>query len=746
MTFWHLSSWKRKDTKNESTFKSTSDEADYCHTLPDVTRSNSSETSTTIHDISPKPNKPTVESFVTLRMVQPPGTPEGLRPRPTMEVLRKELEIDSGEKRPKRDFLIEKKVDPSRMLPPAPSRSWSMPSQPVLSPSAPKTNFFTSNATEFSTEGSLQLNNTVARTAVGSLVAKSQKDTSFSSYHPWHHGEGYDADADRSKSNNSFEAHNRSTFSEEGWDEKKEDSYEGGSDVYYPLHKDPIYLSRTPPKSHPKKHLPLSPFSTNISLDASPSSLAKPHKKSKAAHQDTSFSSGAALLAHPDRSQYDFGPYEDESTQDMHVKVSSDQTHVSGITQSIVLENESREGRKSSEPEDAGSYGFGDDSLLVQKVQNQRRIREEMLLAVVERLQDDVQLVADVFKADPVALQTNWFVETPLDKEGLLVGFSQDNRLTIIRHVSSILDEMDVAQPEDFFLSPSQVQQYMEPHDELQNALSFCLALVQMAVPSDDPQYQQSDGRWSLLPGFRPAMGIIPMESPHDRQRGGDTSVFTLPSASADTPMTSNVSFSTTIASSRQSSRHPNFQVDGLQIRRTIEIVSTLLQKLTQCCCALLEMNGLQTQKSVRVTKDIKRYYQQLLAVDHNMLRSLVDAFELEIEPPSLSQLVSNDDDDEAVQNHQTESSQLRTMVVPPPQVIRSSFPKHSVRGLSMTPRSGSSASHDLFSPQTLDMMSDRQLPATVPEEYDDLRRQTGSVDYDDYEELRDEPETYQRE
>ena len=43
-------------------------------------------------------------------------------------------------------------------------------------------------------------------------------------------------------------------------------------------------------------------------------------------------------------------------------------------------------------------------------------------------------------------------------------------------------------------------------------------------------------------------------------------------------------------------------------------------------------------------------------------------------------------------------------------------------------------------------MMSDRPMPSTVPEEYDDLRRQVGSVDYDDFAEFRDEPDTCQRE
>jgi hypothetical protein len=141
----------------------------------------------------------------------------------------------------------------------------------------------------------------------------------------------------------------------------------------------------------------------------------------------------------------------------------------------------------------------------------------------------------------------------------------------------------------------------------------------------------------------------------------------------------------------------------------------------------------LQMETSVRITKDIKRHYQQLMGVDHSMLQSLMDAFELEIAPPPLFKLVSNDEADE-----------VEDIVFPPPRVIRNNFPKTQTPGA----RSFGSSTHDLFSPQTLDMLSTevRQVPTVVPEEYDDLRRQVGSVDYDDEEEMREGPEACERE
>eukprot|EP00977_Amphora_coffeiformis_P002067 scaffold392_cov177-Amphora_coffeaeformis.AAC.11 len=712
MPFWTLP-WRRNTQASNLTGF---DEADLCHHLPDVTHSNSSETSSTIHD--------------DVHYAKTPSTPEGLRPRPSTKTLRMELKIDT-DNRSKRDFLVEKKVETSRMLPAAPSRSWSMPSQPSLPQFgvvAPGTN---------NIESILDFGK--AQTAVGNFVVRCQDESSRPSSP---HGGGYDGDADRSHCNIDSQRWLKQSIIGEEWDEKKEDQNEYINPVYYPLEKDPIFLSRTPPPTLlAKRHLPLIPYSTNISLEASPSSLAKPYSRVEkpAANHNTSFSSETALIAHPESNRYDFGRYGTSQTKEIHVKIASDQTHVSAMTQSVVLENDTsgRDAPETCESEEGSSNCWGDDSLRRQKVQNQRRLKEELLLAIVERLQDDVQLVRDIYKVNANALQATWSVETPLDQEGLLTGFSSDKRCFITRQLSDMLNEIDVAQPEDFFLSPSQVQQYVQPHDELLSAIAFCRTLVQMAPPNEN------DGRWNLLPGFRAAMGITSHETPRDRPRGSDTSLFTLPSGSdqTQTPMTSNVSFSTTIASSKQTSRQPHLRVDGLQVRHTIEVLSSLLHKLSLSCIALANMNQLETGKTVRITKQIKRYYQQLLAVDHNLLRSLVDAFAFEIALPELTQLVSNDDEIE--ENGQVGGcaiNEARAVVVPPPRVIRNSFPH--ARTQTASPRTG-----DFFSPQTMDMMSDRVTPSTVPEEYDDLRRQVGSVDYDDDDwEVREGPDACERE
>jgi hypothetical protein len=568
------------------------------------------------------------------------------------------------------------------------------------------------------------------------------------------HG-GYDADADRSHTSiRSLPDH----LPEVEWDEIKEEYDEAHeSQRYFALDKDPVFLSRTPPRTFPKRNLPLSTFSPNISLNASPSSLAKPYVYHKTSQlPDTSFSSGAALIHHTDNHGYDFAPHDEMNlaeAEEMNVRFASDHhTQVSAMTSSVVendvfsrpsLEGHLDMNRSADSTTSADWQNLTlDGSLRQQKVRNQRRVREELLLAIVERLQDNVQLVTDVYAADPTVLQTDWFVETPLDQEGLLTGFVAEKRDAVSRYLSAMLDEMNLAQPEDFFLSPSQIPHYTQPHDELQSAIGFCRSLVHMALPGVGGA--DEDGRWKVLPGLLPAMGILAPESPLDRPRGGDTSVFTLPSESAATPMTSNVSLSTTIATSKGTGRHPQVKVDALQVRQSIEIVSTLVQKLSLCCQALLQTNGLQMETSVRITKDIKRHYQQLMGVDHSMLQSLMDAFELEIAPPPLFKLVSNDEADEVEDVRTSMTRENRAIVFPPPRVIRNSFPKTQTPGA----RSTGSSTHDLFSPQTLDMLSTevRQVPTVVPEEYDDLRRQVGSVDYDDVEEMREGPEACERE
>jgi hypothetical protein len=319
--------------------------------------------------------------------------------------------------------------------------------------------------------------------------------------------------------------------------------------------------------------------------------------------------------------------------------------------------------------------------------------------------------------------------------------------------------------------SPSQVPGNAETHDDLREALFFCRTAVQMAVPESEKNQHfdkmsiEPQGRWQFLDGLRATIGIIPPESP-ETVRGGDTSVFSLPSDSAETPMTSNVSLTTTITSAvttprNDRRRNQKSAPNGLQLRRTIEILSTILHKMAVACVGLSKINSepwnLGAEASIRLTEDIKRNYLQLLAVQQEDVKALVNAFELYLPPLAITREVSKDDEDDYPPQS---SSQAMTQILPPPPLLMRAAPSwvHSRiqvlddtdsrvvpapcnRRMSRTPPYRES---DLFSPATDDMQTKNSVEHDddgYMEEYDDLRRTVGSNDYCDDEECRDGPE-----
>jgi hypothetical protein len=64
---------------------------------------------------------------------------------------------------------------------------------------------------------------------------------------------------------------------------------------------------------------------------------------------------------------------------------------------------------------------------------------------------------------------------------------------------------MSVAQPEDFFLSPSQMESISETHGDLHDALVFLEGILQICIPLKE---QNPGQRWTCSPEIRSAMGI----------------------------------------------------------------------------------------------------------------------------------------------------------------------------------------------------------------------------------------------
>lgn len=420
-----------------------------------------------------------------------------------------------------------------------------------------------------------------------------------------------------------------------------------------------------------------------------------------------------------------------------------------------------------------------EEALVRRKTRNQRHEKEAYLVDVVARLRDNLELVGDIEDAASSTLATmgTWFVKTPMNEENLMTGFSAKERDTLLGSIDSILGEMDVAQPEEFILSPSKVPVMATTHDTLAQALYFCRTLIASAIPfseknkmvmqlPSDDEFMCASQRlflWKCLPELHSALGLIEPQSP-DTVRGGGTSLFSLPEESgAETPHTSNVSLATSITSAytprrRRNSSQPArpqliLQQDGLQLRHTVEVVSSLLQKLSLACLKLKELNSKKgsaaAQTYVRACEEIKQIYLQLLDVKRDDARALAEIFYLESLTPQtagcnmlLAREVSLDEEEDA--NMAAKTAQvvaLATALAP------CHFPEQRQtrrRHRDSAPASGKIKNLvrnkvNLFSPATEDMRSkatnddDEEIfRGGVPFEFDDLRRQVGSYDRDE--------------
>jgi hypothetical protein len=157
------------------------------------------------------------------------------------------------------------------------------------------------------------------------------------------------------------------------------------------------------------------------------------------------------------------------------------------------------------------------------------------------------------------------------------------------------------------------------------------------------------------------------------------------------------------------------------QIRRTIEIITTLLQKMSLACIKLSSRPS--SQDVIRATEEIKRNYLQLLALSSQDVKSVVDAFVVvdTMEELPLARQVSDDEDH--VQEQQNGN------FVPPPEPT---IYNYDVMG------------NKVVFPFTVDRKSSR-IETDANEKYeaddDDLRRQMGSNDYDENVEERDAPD-----
>jgi hypothetical protein len=181
---------------------------------------------------------------------------------------------------------------------------------------------------------------------------------------------------------------------------------------------------------------------------------------------ETSFSSHTGLVNEPPR-RYDFDPI-------LQLNVSA----ISGnMTDQSSLERDD---------EEQGSI------LLTRKNRNQQSQKERLVLDCIERMMENLTLLNVLGTTDGA---------TPMDLngEGLLEGFSERNLRQIQHHLKSILAELDTARPEEFFMSPTQMEEYGETHVELRHAMEFVLQVLGLE-PID---------AWELKFDMRASLGLV---------------------------------------------------------------------------------------------------------------------------------------------------------------------------------------------------------------------------------------------
>ena len=229
-------------------------------------------------------------------------------------------------------------------------------------------------------------------------------------------------------------------------------------------------------------------------------------------------------------------------------------------------------------------------------------------------------------------------------------------------------------------------------------------------------------------------------ESP-DTVRGGDTSLFSLPSESANTtPHTSNVSVTTTITSAISPARNlrpmGGQNVDSVRLRRTLEATATLLDRLSKACSKLQMASNVSNEVSILAAEEVKRVYLQLLAIKTDDLNSLINSFELDIPPMQITRIISDDHGDAVTSapNLCHPGGPVGSLHRLPPQFTNHQMSRNSgsIFDSNFADEQANPGPSwiqaDLFSPSTNDMNS---LDNTTYVQ-DDLRRTVGSFDRDE--------------
>jgi len=245
--------------------------------------------------------------------------------------------------------------------------------------------------------------------------------------------------------------------------------------------------------------------------------------------------------------------------------------------------------------------------------------------------------------------------------------------------------------------------------------------------------------------GFRSAIGLYEAPKSPETVRGGDTSLFSLPSDSANdaTPHTSNVSVATTISSAispERRARPVGYYRDRVNLRDALHTFCSLLDELNVAMEALLHSQGGPRRQDL---DNLRSAYLHCLDIPDEDLKSLVDSFELNLAPLSIHRVVSEDNHDTPITaKPQTAPIEVPTTTTSSEYQTESPNATLVFSGITTLEKEqlvsvnviedDDSEDHPLFSPNTADM-------ASIEQSIDDLRRTVGSFDFGEVEESREE-------
>eukprot|EP00536_Pseudo-nitzschia_multiseries_P016392 jgi/Psemu1/299253/fgenesh1_pm.1098_\ len=254
-----------------------------------------------------------------------------------------------------------------------------------------------------------------------------------------------------------------------------------------------------------------------------------------------------------------------------------------------------------------------DGALLLAKAQNQRQRKENLLRSTFQRLQNSMDVLKELYSQSTV-------------DNSMFLGMGKEGVARVYRCLESALpisEEIDSSAARKgaitFFMSV------------LENTEGFSICTNGQSSKYYIPGSTLSEPRWIPVPGFRSSLGLEEEpQSPPSIARGGDTSLFSLPSDSANdtTPHTSNVSITSTLTTIVSPEKYESDRNKvKLSSRKTIESLARLLHGLEASCVCL--DSGTTTAEKSMVIKNIQCIYLDLINLPAVDLEQILDQFQM---------------------------------------------------------------------------------------------------------------------